>query len=162
MLVTSSQHEHYQVPAEPPPPPPQIVVTPTEIDQLVRKREAERAALERAEREADEQKWLDAALWVYAGTAGADWAVTSVCYQVACSDGKTQTGLFLHGVKPEAAVPLGIAIDAAVLGLAKYVLGPDHPKLTMILLHAASAARVSLTIRHVNYLRQHAIIRPIP
>lgn len=149
---------------QPDPPPPQIYTTPTaEIDRLVRQKEMERAARDRAEREAEEQRYLDVALWVYAGTAGADWAVQGVCYKVACSDGtKTQTGIFLHGVKSEAAIPLGLAIDAGALALAKYVIGPDHPKLAMIFLHALSAARVSLTIRHVNYLRDHAIIRPIP
>jgi hypothetical protein len=147
---------------DPPPPPPQRLITlsPEQLERMIRDIEREQEAARRAEQAIKDQRYLDIALWVYAGTAGADWMVESICYQVPCQEGPTQTGLFLHDVNDGAAIPIGLAIDAAVLALAKYVIGPDHPKMAQGILHALSAARITLTIRHVNYLRTHAIVPP--
>lgn len=97
---------------------------------------------------------LNTASWVYIGTAAADWSVTAVCAKVLCGD-RTQTG-FLYGVeKPAAAIPIGLAIDAAVLIGVREWLAPDHPKIARALLYGLSGVRVVFVANKVNDLREH-------
>ena len=125
-------------------------------DAELQRQHAERVAAERADRE-----HLNTATWVYVSTAGADWAVWAVCAEVKCNDsGKTQTGLFLHGVKPAAALPIGLAIDAAIVVTVRELVAPDHPKLARWLLYGLSGVRVIVLTDRIRDLRGHAVRTP--
>lgn len=115
--------------------------------------DAQAVAAQRARDHADLDA-LNTASWVYIGTAAADWSVTAVCAKVLCGD-RTQTG-FLYGVeKPAAAIPIGLAIDAAVLIGVREWLAPDHPKIARALLYGLSGVRVVFVANKVNDLREH-------
>jgi hypothetical protein len=125
-------------------------------DAELQRLQAERAAKQRAERDA-----LNTATWTYVATAGADWAVYAVCVEVTCTDsGKTQTGQFLHGVKPAAAVPIGLAIDVGIVLAIREWLAPEHPKLAQFLLYGLSGARVIVLTDRIRDLRGHAVRQP--
>src|SRR4051812_13615062 len=92
------------------------------------------------DRDHAERDALDHASWFYIATASADWSVTAVCARVMCGD-KTQSGLFLRGVEPSWAIPLGLAIDAAIVVGVRELVAPEHPKLARVLLYGLGGAR---------------------
>lgn len=123
-----------------------VVIQLTDADRI-------RLEAERRERASREARRLDHALWTYIATAGADWAVTAACTEGRCDD-RTHVGLFLHGVEPEAAIPIGLAIDAVIaVGLRKYV-AEDYPRFAEVALYVLSGARVVVATNKVTELRR--------
>lgn len=111
-----------------------------------------RRALDAAEQSAAARR-LNHATWTFVATAAADWSVYAACVHDRCGE-KTQTGLFLHGVRREAAIPIGLAIDAALaVGLRKFV-GEDYPRLAEIALYVLSGARVVVLTDRIHDLRK--------
>jgi hypothetical protein len=99
---------------------------------------------------------LDFASWIYVATAAGDWTVTAACggNESRCRAEHTG-GLFLWDIKHEAvAVPVGIAIDAAILVAVRELVGPDHPKIARGILYALSAARVVVLSHKISQLRR--------
>jgi hypothetical protein len=101
---------------------------------------------------------LDAATWTYVATAGADWALTAVCLELAChGEDAPSVGLFVYGVEdPKKAVALGLAIDVAVVLAVREWVAPDYPTLARVLLYGLSAARVTSTTLKIADLRKNA------
>jgi hypothetical protein len=101
---------------------------------------------------------LDAATWTYVATAGADWALTAVCLELAChGEDAPSVGLFVYGVENEKkAVALGLAIDVAVVLVVREWVAPDYPTLARVLLYGLSAARVTSTTLKIADLRKNA------
>src|SRR5262245_59111148 len=117
--------------------------------------ELQRIERERVAKARDDRDALNAATWLYAGVAGADWAVTIACVDVPCFE-KTQAGFFLRGVKPKAAIPLGIAIDVSLAVAIRELVAPEHPKLARWLLHGLSGGRLVLVSSRLSALRRNA------
>lgn len=112
----------------------------------------EREAARRKREHADADR-LNHATWVYVATAGADWTVTAACIDDATCGDRSRAGLFLYGAKPGAAVPLGLAIDGALVYVLRELLAPEHPRLAEIALYVLSGARVVVTTTTVYDLR---------
>jgi hypothetical protein len=110
-------------------------------------------------KEHDDADALNDATWFYIATASADWSVTAVCARVMCGD-KTQSGLFLHGVEPKWAIPIGVAIDAAIVLGVRELVAPDHPKIARALLYGLGGTRLLFVTYKVNDLRAHAVRIP--
>jgi hypothetical protein len=99
---------------------------------------------------------LDAATWTYVATAGADWALTAVCLELACGD-EPSVGLFVYGVENEKkAVGLGLLIDVGLVLVVRELVAPEYPKLAQVLLYTLSAARVTVTSLKIADLRKNA------
>jgi hypothetical protein len=99
---------------------------------------------------------LDAATWTYVATAGADWALTAVCLELACGD-EPSVGLFVYGVEDQKkAVGLGLLIDVGIVLVVRELVAPDYPKLAQVLLYTLSAARVTVTSLKIADLRKNA------
>ena len=95
--------------------------------------------------------------FVYAATAGADWAVTSICLKVHC-DESPYVGLVPTGVDgPKKGVSLALAIDFGVAVAIRYWVYPKYPKLAKTLLYGLSAVRVTVMTHRISDLRRNAV-----
>lgn len=130
-------------------------------DAEAQRREAERAAAEKAERDR-----LNLATFVFLGAAGADWAVTSVCAEVRCNDHAGYSASYFIGgdgfENKGTAIVLGLALDTAIVLFAREVVADDHPKLARAILFIAAGVRVVIMTNKIGDLRRNAVRVPQP
>lgn len=128
-------------------------------DAELQRLEAERLAQERANR-----AQLDLATAVFAGVAGADWAVTAVCFKVRCSDKAGYSASYFVGgegfKEPAVAALMGLGLDALIVVGVREFIAEEHPKLAQSILWIASGVRVVIVFNKVSDLRQHAVRAP--
>ena len=104
-----------------------------------------------AQAEAQEMKQdrtLRNATFVFAGAATADWLSTRAMLK----RGGTEDNPMLHWAqsKPDAMIVMGASADTLGVWALNKTLGKRRPKLAAVLLYAASAGRVYLTVRNMR------------